>query len=101
MEQERATLMDIYGEVAKELGTSRRHVNIVVNKFMIAARKKVYDGYYIRFPGIVSIYRTEVKEKVGYNPLTQQKVIIPAHVKVGARVPRALRVAVATKEALK
>lgn len=101
MEQPRAKLMDIYDEIAKEVGTSRRHVNIIVNKFMKAATKKVYDGYYLNFPGLVTFYQTEIKEREGYNPLTQQKVIVPAHVKVGARVPKALRVAVATKEALK
>lgn len=102
MEQKKVYATEISAEVAQIMGlpnSGSKGVNKIVSKFIETVIKHVEEGDMVTLTGLLTIYQIEAKEREMLSPLTQKKIIIPAHVSTRARIAKSLSTSAATKAA--
>jgi len=74
------TKADLVKDVSNETGIIRKDVSLSVDAFLEAIKDSLKNGKHIEIRGFGTFKLKIRKERIGRNPKTEEKVIIPSRV---------------------
>ena len=85
------TKADLVRIVSAETGIIRKDVALAVDAFLDAVKDSLKDGKHIEIRGFGTFKLKERKERIGRNPKTEEKVIVPKRIVPTFKFSRAFK----------
>ncbi|MCD4818091.1 MAG: integration host factor subunit beta [Candidatus Cloacimonetes bacterium] len=85
------TKADLVRVVSSETGIIRKDVALSVDAFLDAVKDSLKDGKHIEIRGFGTFKLKIRKERIGRNPKTEEKVLVPARVVPTFKFSKALK----------
>jgi nucleoid DNA-binding protein len=85
------TKADLVRKVSADTGIIRKDVALAVDAFLDAIKDSLQDGKHIEIRGFGTFKLKVRKERIGRNPKTEEKVMVPARVVPTFKFSRAFK----------
>jgi len=85
------TKADLVRIVSAETGIIRKDVALAVDAFLDSVKDSLKDGKHIEIRGFGTFKLKERKERIGRNPKTEEKVIVPKRIVPTFKFSRAFK----------
>lgn len=76
--------------VAETLGSTKKDAKIALEAVVETIRTQLHEGREVNLTGFAKFYPVEVAEKTVFNHLVGREVTTPAHIKIKAKVSKAI-----------
>ncbi len=85
------TKADLVKEVSEDTGIIRRDVALAVDAFIEAVKDALKDGKHIEIRGYGTYKLKKRKQRIGRNPKTEEKVVVPERIVPTFKFSRAFK----------